>query len=270
MSVSTDDVELGGISHIGPVREENQDSICWVEDIANRGASLFAVADGMGGYNHGKLASSMALEKILDAFTVPHVSPLKQLKRGIEAANLAIYQATQRMGAGRMGTTLTAAYLEGNHLMIGHVGDSRAYLLRGQQVSCLTRDHTVVGDMVRMRVLSPDKIRTHAQRSVLTRGLGLNPFVTADISQHTVKEGDTLILCSDGFWSVIEDEELPVLNQTTSDLSGLLSKLIMLAIERGTDDNISVVSVRIHSLNSALAKQKQGGWQWLRFNGRPS
>jgi protein phosphatase len=264
MDNPSEDIELGGFSHIGPVRDENQDSICWAEDIAETGGSLFAVADGMGGYNNGKLASSMALEKVFGTFKEKAASPAQHLKRGIETANLAIYQATQRLGAGRMGTTLTAAHLSGNRLTIGHVGDSRAYLVRNQEVTCLTKDHTVVGDMVRMRVLSPEKVRTHTQRSVLTRGLGLNPFVTPDITHHVVKEGDALILCSDGLWSVIEDEELPQLNDEAPGVASLVNRLIFLAIERGTDDNVSAVSVRIHCLNPAPTSEKHGGWQWLR------
>jgi len=270
MTLPSEDIESGGFSHIGPVREENQDSICWVDDIEDTGASLFAVADGMGGYNNGKLASSMALDNVFTTFKTQRGSPAQQLKRGIESANLAIYQATQRLGAGRMGTTLTAAYLAGNRLTIGHVGDSRAYLLRDREATCLTRDHTVVGDMVRMRVLSPEKVRTHSQRSVLTRGLGLNPFVTPDISHHIVKEGDALVLCSDGLWSVIEDQELPQLNHEASGVSSLLNRLIFLAIERGTDDNVSAVSVRIHCLKPAPAKDKKGSWQWLRSLVHPS
>jgi len=270
MNLPSEDLESGGFSHIGPVREENQDSICWAEDIADTGGSLFAVADGMGGYNNGKLASSLALENVFGVFKERPGSADQQLKRGIASANLAIYQATQRLGAGRMGTTLTAAHLLGSHLTIGHVGDSRAYLLRDGQVTCLTRDHTVVGDMVRMRVLSPDKVRTHAQRSVLTRGLGLNPFVTPDITHHVVREGDALVLCSDGLWSVIEDEELPQLNHEASGVSALLNRLVFLAIERGTDDNVSAVSVRIHCLKPAPAGEKQGGWQWFRSLVHPS
>jgi serine/threonine protein phosphatase PrpC len=100
--------------------------------------------------------------------------------------------------------------------------------------------------------------------------VGLNPFITPDISHHTVREGDALVLCSDGLWSVIQDEELPKLNQEAAGVSSLLSRLIFLAIERGTDDNISAVSVRIHCLNPAPAGEKQSGWSWLRSFVRPS
>jgi protein phosphatase len=262
-------IELGGISHIGPVREENQDSIFWDDDLERTGLSFVAVADGMGGYNHGKMASSMALEKVVETVKTSQGSPKQVLTRGFEAANLAIYQATQRLGVGRMGTTLTAAYLQGNRLTIGHVGDSRAYLLREGNITCLTRDHTVVGDMVRMRVLTPDKVRTHAQRSILTRGLGLNPFVTPDISQHTVKNGDALLLCSDGLWSVVEDTEFNHIYQDSAGIHGLLEKLICVAIENGTDDNISAVSVRIHQINSNVRSENNSGWTWLRSIVKP-
>jgi len=106
-----------------------------------------------------------------------------------------------------MGTTLTAAYILGNTLYLAHVGDSRAYLIRDGRLVCLTSDHTMVGDMVRSKLISHDKIRTHAQRSYLTKSLGTTLFVQPDITQQKLREGDRLILCSDGVWSVVEDEE---------------------------------------------------------------
>jgi PPM family protein phosphatase len=265
MNTSSCKIESSGISHIGPIREENQDSICLLEDPdGGAGTSLYAVADGMGGYSHGKLASSMALDAVCETFKTEKGSARQRLEHGIETANLNIYQITQRIGTGRMGTTLTAVYLEGNRLTVAHVGDSRAYLLRGRQVTCLTRDHTVVGDLVRMKVLSPDKVRTHAQRSVLTRGVGLMPIVHPDISYTTVKNGDVLILCSDGLWSVIADEELAEINGQAAGINIMLNRLLSLAIERGTDDNVSAVGVRIHSVTNELHSEKSNGWQWFR------
>ncbi|MCE1254529.1 MAG: protein phosphatase 2C domain-containing protein [Anaerolineae bacterium] len=268
MNVSSSKIESSGITHIGPVREENQDSICLFDNFNHGGASFFAVADGMGGYSHGKMASNMAIDALCETFKEEDGSPLQRLTRGVEAANFNIYQVTQKLGVGRMGTTLTAAYLEGRRLTVVHVGDSRLYLLRGKQVTCLTRDHTVVGDLVRMKVLTPDKVRTHAQRSVLTRGVGLAPFVHADITHHMLKEGDRLILCSDGLWSVIEDEELPLLSEQTGEMSTLVNRLLYLAIERGTDDNISAVGVHVQSL-SPETQSNRPGWQWFRSLVRP-
>lgn len=263
-------IELAGISHIGPVRDENQDSIYWLDDSEKTGLLFLAVADGMGGYSHGKLASSMALDKVVETVRQNKGKPKQVLKRGFESANLAIYQTTQKLGVGRMGTTLTAAFLEGNRLTIGHVGDSRAYLLREGAISCLTRDHTVVGDMVRMRILSPEKVRTHAQRSILTRGLGLNPFVTPDISQYTIRDGDTIILCSDGLWSVVEDEEFQLIYHESQGISGLLDRLLSLALDRETDDNISAVSIRVNQVSSVPFKDGQSGWTWLRSIVKPN
>ena len=270
MGNSSSKIEMSSISHIGPVREENQDSVCLEEDLAGTGATLFAVADGMGGYSHGKLASTMVLEHVWETYKTEKGSPAKRLTSGIEKANFEIYQATQRLGVGRMGTTVTVAHLEGRHLTLAHVGDSRAYLVRNQKVTCLTQDHTVVGDLVRAHVLSPDQVRTHAQRSVLTRGVGLTPFVRPDTSRHTVKEGDVLILCSDGLWSMIEDHELADLNGASPGINALINGLLFLALERCTDDNVSAVGVQIHSLAPGTEPQKAGGWQWIRSLVRPS
>ena len=120
---------------------------------------------------------------------------------------LQVYQKAQQLGAGRMGTTLTAVYIFGNTLYLTHVGDSRAYLIRDKRATCLSADHTTVGDMVRSKLLSPDKLRTHAQRSVLTKAIGISLFVQPDITEHRLQEGDRLVLCSDGVWSVVQDED---------------------------------------------------------------
>lgn len=270
MESSTKRIESSGASLVGPIRTENQDAIYLAEDLGRNGAALYAVADGMGGYSHGQLASAMALDALCVTFKTEQGSPAQRLIRGVEAANFNIYQTTQKMGVGRMGTTLTAVYLEGSHLTVAHVGDSRAYLLREHQVNCLTRDHTVVGDLVRMKVLPPDRVRTHAQRSILTRGVGLAPFVHPDVTLHALEEDDQLILCSDGLWSVIEDEELPEISQQAPGMAALVDRLLALAIERGTDDNISAVGVHIHSLAAEAQPEKRSGWQWIRSLVRPS
>ena len=162
----------------------------------------------MGGYAHGGVASLLALESFSDTLASQNGASIsKALQRGVEAANLKVYQKAQQLGAGRMGTTLTAAYVLGDMLHLAHVGDSRAYLIRDGRATCLTADHTAVGDMVRAKILSPDKIRTHAQRSVLNKAIGIGLFVQPDIIQQKLREDDRLVLCSDGVWSVIEDDD---------------------------------------------------------------
>lgn len=244
------EIESGSLSVIGPVREDNQDSIRIASDEHPAGSgTLFAIADGMGGYAHGGIASLLALESFFDTLFSRNGSPIqKALQRGVETANLAVYQKAQQLDAGRMGTTLTAAYLLGNMLYLAHVGDSRAYLIREGRSICLTSDHTTVGEMVRSKLISADKIRTHAQRSILTKSIGTSLFVQPDIIQQKLQAGDRVILCSDGLWSVIEDEEFAQVTNEASSVEEAAKNLVELALDHNTDDNASVVAVHLHKL----------------------
>jgi serine/threonine protein phosphatase PrpC len=244
------ELESSAASHIGPVREENQDAVRLPDSVlpSEKGV-LFAIADGMGGYANGGLASQLALEALYEAFYHNHAASTQQaLHRGIDLANLRVYKASQQLQAGRMGTTLTAAHIHGGTLQVAHVGDSRLYLVRNNTTSCLTKDHTMVGDLVRMRVIPPDKVRSHAQRSILTRGVGLTLFTKPDFSRHRLEENDCLILCSDGLWSVIEDDEFAGLASAALSAGQLGKRLIDLALERNSDDNISIVVIYVRRL----------------------
>jgi protein phosphatase len=257
------EIESSGLSHIGPVREENQDAIQLPgKELPIERGLLFAIADGMGGYMHGGMASKLALDCLIKTFYAEsHLSILKALRRGVEASNLAVYNTAQRMGQGRMGTTLTAAVVANDQLFLAHVGDSRAYLIRNGRVTCLTDDHTTVGDLVRMKVLSPDKVRTHAQRSILNRCIGLSLFVQPDLIQHQVQDGDRLVMCSDGIWSVIQDEEFAELAQDAPTAHNHNQRLIDLALERQTDDNVSAISVHLQRVAPAVSKNgHRRGW----------
>jgi protein phosphatase len=251
-SATAHDLEFSGLSHIGIVRADNQDAIRLASD-HSPARRLFAVADGMGGYSHGGVASATALEAFYETFYGdPHANIPRLLKRSVDNANLSVYQAAQRLGAIRMGTTLTAASLVGHNLHLAHVGDSRAYLIRDQRATVLTNDHTHVGDMVRMKVIAPDKIRTHAQRSILTKGLGLGLFVQPDITSHALRDNDRIVLCSDGLWSMIEDHEFAQLSQTAHSAADLSQRLIELALDRESDDNLSAVVIHLHRLGSPV------------------
>lgn len=244
------EIESGGLSVIGPVREDNQDAIRLAEDErpVTQGL-LYAIADGMGGYAHGGLASRMALETMHDTLAWHNGNSIPRvMQRGVEAANLNIYQKAQKLGAGRIGTTLTAAYVLGDILYLAHVGDSRAYLIRDGHALCLTEDHTTVGEMVRSKLISAEKIRTHAQRSILTKAVGLDLFVQPDIIQHKLKEGDRLVLCTDGVWSVIEDAEFAHVTNRSRSVEEASQNLIDLALQHDTDDNASVVIFHLRKL----------------------
>ena len=245
-SQASPEIESSGLSHIGSVREDNQDAIRLSGDTPMADRRLFAIADGMGGY------------AFFEAFygDTAAVVP-RRLRRSVDAANLGVYQMAQRLGAVRMGTTLTAVTVVGQQLHVAHVGDSRAYLIRDNRAQCLTNDHTHVGDMVRMKVIPPDKVRTHAQRSILTKGLGLSLFVQPDITEVALRDGDQLVLCSDGVWSVIEDQEFALLADRATDMTDFSQALIDLALERQSDDNLSAVAIHLHHLGPAEATAEE-------------
>jgi serine/threonine protein phosphatase PrpC len=256
-------IESSGLSHTGPVREDNQDAIylpdgCFPPDLG----LLYAVADGMGGYTHGSVASAIAIKKLAETLYNGNTRPNPQmLRRGVESANLSIYKTAERLGAGRMGTTLTAAYIVNDNLHLVHIGDSRAYLIRNKKATCLTADHTTVGDLVRTKLISADKVRTHSQRSILTKSVGIGLFVTPDISQHKLQEEDHLILCSDGVWSVIQDEEFALAVNESIRIDQVSQNLVDLALNRKTDDNLSVIAIRVRELPQTQQNLKVG---WFR------
>jgi PPM family protein phosphatase len=239
-------------THVGKVRKENEDSLrlCNPEDeFTATNGYLYCIADGMGGYALGSKASSLAVETFFDTFyDSGDATPVQKFKAGIQNANLSVYQTAQKLGVGRMGTTLTAINLVGNSLYVGHVGDTRAYLIRNNKATCLTNDHTRVGELVRMKVLTKDNVRTHNQRSVLNKCLGFNLFVQPDIFKETVQSEDVIIMCSDGVWSMIEDNEFAELTNSTKDPEKLSKKIGELALERDHDDNLSVIVINISDL----------------------
>jgi protein phosphatase len=211
----------------------------------------------MGGYAHGGVASTLALVTLFETvYSSDGLSIPQRMKQAVQSANLNVYQKARELGVGRMGTTLTAGLLKDNRLHIAHVGDSRAYLIRGKTSTCLTKDHTRVGELVRMKVLPPEKVRTHNQRSVLSKCLGLDLFVQPDVFEVQVQDGDILILCSDGVWSVIDDDEFGTLASKAVSAEQLNQTIIDLAMKRGSDDNVSAVTIILHKL---VMQQKEHG-----------
>jgi protein phosphatase len=246
------EIESHCMTHTGNVREDNQDAVHMIDQHDELTAScgyLFGVADGMGGYAQGGVASSLALLTLFETvYSSNGLSIPQKMKQAVQNANLNIYQKARELGVGRMGTTLTAGLLKENTLHIAHVGDSRAYLIRGKTSTCLTKDHTRVGELVRMKVLAPDKVRTHSQRSVLNKCLGLDLFVQPDVFEVQVQDGDVLIFCSDGVWSMIDDHEFGLLASKAESAEMLNKTIIDLAMKRGSDDNVSVVTVILRKL----------------------
>jgi protein phosphatase len=258
------ELQAAGASQAGLVREENQDHILISDHDPEGHGQLCVLADGMGGYAHGGVASRTAVETLLAVFYAgqPHQAP-QNLREGVQQANLEVHRAAQRLNAPQMGTTLTAIYIGAGSLAIAHVGDSRAYLVRDGQARCLTNDHTVVGDLVRMKVLSPDQVRGHARRSVLSKSLGLSLFVQPDVTQVPLQPDDALILCSDGVWAFVQDAEFAGLAAEEPEPAALSRRLIELAMARASDDNVSAIAVRIQYPGAAVEKAR--AWQWPGF-----
>jgi serine/threonine protein phosphatase PrpC len=209
---------------------------------------LCLVADGMGGHSAGQVASALAADSVLTALRASKGSDAtaaEKLRAAIEEANHAIYtssrQKNEYMG---MGTTVVALLVEGDRAAIAHVGDSRAYRVRGGRIRQLTDDHSIVGELLRRHEITADDAREHPHRHVLTRALGVRGHVQPDLAELTLSPGDQFVLCSDGLTNHVEDHEIAKLVSEAADLEAGCAALIALANRRGGEDNITVVLAR--------------------------
>ena len=224
---------FGSRTDIGCLRDHNEDSLVVTPP-------LFAVADGMGGHAAGEVASEIAV-RVLSELAPEHPDG-EALGRAIEEANRAVIQAA-REGRGRqgMGTTMTAAMLEGERLVIAQVGDSRAYLLHQGKLQQLTRDHSLMADMIEAGQLTPEEARTHPQRSVITRALGSDVHLHPDIYEINVETGDRLLVCSDGLSGMVFDDQIESTLRRVQDPQRCASQLVNEAIAAGGHDNVTVI-----------------------------
>jgi len=222
-----------GLSHPGRKRRRNEDA--WVCQ-----PPLFAIADGMGGARGGEIASRVAvtaLGETVDGSGEERVVAL------IQKANRQVFdRAAEDADASGMGTTMTVALVEDGVVAIGHVGDSRAYLIRDRKVEQLTDDHSLVAELVRSGRLSPEEAEIHPQRSVITRALGTDPDVDVDSFSVEASAGDIFFICSDGLTSMVDDETiLGIVEPRRDDLNAAARELIAAANRSGGEDNITVV-----------------------------
>jgi PPM family protein phosphatase len=255
-------IEFFGLSETGPVREDNQDNMWLPGDSYPDPGALFILADGMGGYARGDIASEVAIRAMFQTVTGSlsqgniNGSAPGVLRKGIEMANTAVINTASRMNIAHLGTTLMAAWILGDRLHLVHVCDSRAYLLRREPdgvytATCLTIDHSVVGDLLRAKVIKAAQVRNHARRSYLTRAIGINFFVQPDLATIALRPDDCLILCTDGLWAFVEDEQLADIVQSDHSLDQVCRKILDAAYSNGSDDNASVIVVRIRDIVSA-------------------
>jgi PPM family protein phosphatase len=232
-------------SDLGRQRQGNEDNL-FVR------APLFAVADGMGGAQAGEVASEMAVESFTSG--LPEGSPSEGLRHIIERANRAIHDRsrTEAKTAG-MGTTVTAAYVGEREVTIAHVGDSRAYLLRDGDLTRLTKDHSLVGELVERGKLTEEQAEMHPQRSVITRALGSEPDVEVDIEVYQARAGDVFMLNSDGLTSMVHEPRVKEILEAGASLEQAGRELIAAANEAGGRDNITVILFRLEEVDGAHA-----------------
>lgn len=238
----------GSRTEIGNVREHNEDSLTVLPP-------LFAVADGMGGHEAGEVASEITINTLNDL--APQSADAEALARAVVAANLNVIKApSQGVGREGMGTTLTAAILEKERLVIAQVGDSRAYLLHNGSLQQLTRDHSLMADMIEAGQLTEAEARVHPNRSVITRTIGSDPHMQPDLYELNVETGDRLLLCSDGICGMIEDHEIASIMRQAPSAQSCADQLVEAALAAGGFDNATAVVVDVEGFKAVREKKQ--------------
>ncbi len=229
----------------GLVRSNNEDAF-----LIDDQRALFAVADGMGGHRGGEVASHTAIEALRAA--VANGTPLHD---AITRANAAVLsRAANNDELTGMGTTLTAVEaVGGRQLLIGHVGDSRAYLLHDGDLRRATDDHSLVEELVREGRLTPEQAESHPQRAIVTRALGVDDLVEVDLYTLDVEAGDRIVLCSDGLTTMVRERDIERLARTEADPGRLAEALVAAANAAGGEDNVTVVVVDVIEVDAATA-----------------
>ena len=245
VNIDNPEMEVAVLSETG-LREENQDWMSW-ERIP--WGECYIVADGMGGYKGGALASRMTVEG-LEQHLKEQPSDLpfeKALQEAVRKTNEEVYSSAQsgNPDMDHMGSTLAVALVSGNQLQVGHIGDSRIYLFRRGRLKLLTTDHTTVQRMVEAGMISQEEARKHPDSHILSRAVGSKPEVEIEIGKPVqLEEGDAILLCSDGLSGYVEDDQIEKAVCSQSDVQQIPKQLVDLALKSGSDDNVTVQFVR--------------------------
>lgn len=269
----SDALEIVLRTDTGRVREHNEDAV-----FANPHLGFVVLADGMGGYNAGEVASSMATTRLASelesalAARAPHATDGpggeafagQCLRDAVADANAVIFQAAQEeAGYAGMGTTLVAALFFDDRVAVAHVGDSRLYRLRDGTLNLLTHDHSLLQEQIDSGLLSAEEARHSLNRNLVTRALGVDPLVEVDLAEHLVLPDDLYLLCSDGLNDMVPDEEIALALQTLSGhLELAATQLVEMANDQGGRDNVSVILVKVRQAYPA-----PGTW-WQAFKAR--
>lgn len=242
-------MNIWGITDVGVVRKQNQDNYhieLLAEDMA-----LGIVCDGMGGAKAGNVASQLAVETFLDTANAQSPEqwrnePEALLHFAAEQANGAVhFRASVDADCRGMGTTMVVALAIGNQAYILNIGDSRCYLVRPEGISRVTRDHSVVEDLVARGQITPEQARQHPQKNLITRALGAESQLRADLFRQSVEPGDALLLCSDGLSNVVSDQELLYEVLHGGPAEDCCRRLLDIALSRGAPDNVTAVLLQM-------------------------
>jgi serine/threonine-protein kinase len=261
-------------SDAGPVRKNNEDYLGFWQSTDDaerlRRGAIMVMADGVGGQGHGEVASRMAVEAAIDYFQrVDPATPAKRILRDLfMTVNLAVHnEGMNKPEGGRMATTLSVCIFRDKELHIGHVGDTRIYLVRHETIEKLTHDHSYTGMQVKLRLITEHEARASQLRSVLTRSIGQELLVKPDIKRIKLLSRDRIVQCTDGMYCFMNDSELSE-GVDRLDMDEICGYLTQLAIRRGTDDNLSVQVVQVDRLNEpkhdkaiTILQQTHGGGQ---------
>jgi PPM family protein phosphatase len=243
------------VSHVGMLREHNEDAVA-----SDLSMGLVLLADGMGGYKAGEVASEIAVLLIAAELnlamqsdarlfkTEPDLLPeSNMLLNAVESTNAAIYDVSQNQPeCAGMGTTLVAGVFTNNKLVLGHIGDSRMYRLRGGILAQLTEDHSLVQEQINAGLITPEQAKLAKNKNLVTRALGIEPVVELELQELEVEIGDIYVMCSDGLSDLLSDAEIAkILLETKGGIAKTADKLVETANEYGGLDNISVVITRI-------------------------
>jgi protein phosphatase len=268
-------IQAGARTDLGRVRKNNED--CYSIDSS---LQLFVLSDGMGGEAHGEVASTLAVQTILthcrqaeNSRTTPifgESSPdvserTNRLASAIHLANRKVFEtAASNAEQKGMGATIVAAWIDVQRLSLAHVGDSRAYLLRGGSMDQLTADHSLVAEKVRVGILTPQEADASEMQSVLTRAVGTSSTVEVDTDEQVLLVGDYVLLCSDGLTRMVTDPEIASTLLTSTSAQEAADRLVDLANENGGVDNVSVIVLRVDEKSESVFQRLK---IWKRHSG---
>ena len=260
-----------GVTDVGCKREKNEDSF-----LVNDPLGLYVVADGMGGHVGGECASKLAVKTVEEVVETLQADPDSTLQEGLDikpgdfktwlhyaftvASRRIFEKAAADSSLHGMGTTTVVMLFRNNRVFIGNVGDSRAYRIRKGKIEQMTTDHSLVAEQIRAGIIKPKEAKEHRYKNIITRSVGFQESVEADIEARAAKPGDIYLLCSDGLYNLVQDEEMFDIVKNNS-LKEAAKRLVDITNSRGGDDNITAVLVKVESVDEDVDEDEESTMQ---------